>query len=243
MGAIKGAAANGASPHRGGCGQSAQSVVASNASTVPDWLQDLMPGGAVPTPASMPVLVARPVVRKAVMVPQHLVMHLIDDMARIRSETGANISIQHDMALVTGDRRHLGCSAVNIMGEEQVVLKAVLMVNKRLEIGGVGTACHVREVEVPADHIDGIVGPSGLLQIEGWQLVGVAGTSLAALAGTRADLKHPEAAGQPAKLVLGPGLLAHVTTAEQLVRQRIAELENLKVLGHKARQAALDGSK
>jgi len=169
---------------------------------VPDWLADLFPQGgggqATVTPAIVQETTALPL-----QIPQSLVSVLLSNnsaaIKNISAATGANISVRQDCM-------HLGYSLAFFSGTAQSTAKARDMVQQH--VGLTSGSSITKQIGISAEHIDVVMGElrqkSSTLPI---------------------SVLPPEGSGTQVRIVLGPAQVAHVATAESLIRKKVDEIE------------------
>lgn len=180
---------------------------------VPDWLSDLFPqgggggGGQVSTLSEMRTSQPQEV-------PLHLVPLLMADdnaaIKRIMAASGADIALRQDM-------QHLGYGLAIISGTAQAVATAKALLFDAIGLGSLGGSTMItKEVEA---------GSSCDVKLTG-EAVEIAALELRPKANNvPIRILPPEGPGQRVKVSIGPGQVAHVSAAEQLVKKKVAEVE------------------
>jgi len=173
---------------------------------VPDWLSDLFPQGQV----------AKQSVHMEV--PLHLAPLLAADgqaaLRRISQITGAEIALRQDM-------QHLGYSLAIITGLPDSISKTKELIMEAIGFGAAGAAQGggqiTKEVEAPTE--------DGNDTRHMAEAVDLALAELRPKVSTvQLRIMLPELPGQKHKIVIGPGPVAHVAVAEQLVQKKMREL-------------------
>ncbi|CAE8582896.1 unnamed protein product [Polarella glacialis] len=201
---------------------------------VPDWLSDLVGagpsnGGAAESWSAIPGAVSavgssvKYKTSKPVIIPQNLVGLLTGGgelaLRQIRETTGAEIGLRQDT-------QHLGYSIAVVSGTAQEVFMAEEMIKQKIGLASVsGNGNIVKEIDVHQDHLNIIVGHNGMNLAETRQKAG----------GISIDFRMPQYQGMAVKFIIGPGTLQHVTTAEQLIRRKTAELDLEQMARRQAR--------
>lgn len=171
-------------------------------SHVPDWLADLVPnpsgylGGA-----SLPQGVAKPLE-----VPQSLVPMLTDVLVKqISDQSGASI-------IVRQDTRNLGYSLVLFSGSPEATQKARDAIQKYC---GLTSGPNIsRTLELHTYHSSAFYAMDEAMKDFKHKI-----------AGLPIKLMAPETLGAPFKVTIGPGQVAHVSTAEAMIRKTLREVE------------------
>jgi len=175
---------------------------AAPAGDVPDWLADLVPkpSGLLPA-ATLPLGLAKPLE-----VPQSLVPMLTDaTIQRISAESGASIILRQDT-------RNLGYSLVLFSGGSEATQKARDMVQKSC---GLTTGPNItKSIELHTYHSSAFYAMDEAMK-----------EFKNKVAGLPIKLLPPETLGAPFKVNIGPGQVAHVSTAEAMIRKTLREVE------------------
>lgn len=166
-------------------------------SNVPDWVADLFPnpGYGSTLPAAKPLEV-----------PQSLVPILTDALVKqISQETAASITLRQDT-------RNLGYSLVLFSGSPQATQKAREAIQKYC---GLTSGPNIsKTLELHTYHSSAF-----------YEMGEAMNDFKNKIAGLQIKLVAPERLGAPFKVTIGPGPVAHVSTAEATIRKTLREVE------------------
>lgn len=169
-------------------------------SNVPDWVADLFPN---PTGYFGSAL---PQAAKPLEVPQSLVPLLTDALVKqISDESAASITLRQDT-------RNLGYSLVLFSGSPQATQKAREAIQKYCGL----TSGHniSKTLELHTYHSSAF-----------YEMGEAMKDFKNKIAGLQIKLLAPERLGAPFKVTIGPGPVAHVSTAEATIRKTLREVE------------------